>query len=124
MERWRGQIPALGRDQARIYSDGAAGSQTPSLVVQRMVDHMTEFGGSNLGGGYETSQGVTDLVRRARAAGRDLFGPGEETEIMFGYNCSNLMFHLSRSIENSGLLGATDNVVISPACHDSNIAPW
>ena len=124
VRRWREEIPAVCGDSARIFCDGAAGSQTPSSVTRRMTDHLTQYGGSNLGGGYETSRAVTDLVRRARLAGRDLFGPGEETEIMFGYNCSNLMFHLARAVENSGLLGPGDNIVISPACHDANIAPW
>ena len=125
VERWRQQVPALCREEKeRIFCDGAAGSQTPGLVVQRMVDHMTEFGGSNLGGGYETSKGVTDLVRRAREAGRDLFGPGDETEIMFGYNCSNLMFHLARAMENTGDITSMNNIIISPACHDANVAPW
>ena len=127
VRRWRELIPAVGGDwssQARIFCDGAAGSQTPGSVTQRMTDHLSQYGGSNLGGGYETSRAVTDLVRRARLAGRDLFGPGEETEIMFGYNCSNLMFHLARAFENSGLIGSGDNIVISPACHDANIAPW
>ena len=123
--RWRQQIPAVSGDQSRIFCDGAAGSQTPSSVVQRMTEHLTQYGGSNLGGDYETSRAVTDLVRRARLAGRDLFGPeGEKTEIMFGYNCSNLMFHLARAMENSAVLGTGDNIVISPACHDANIAPW
>ena len=127
VDRWRLQVPAVCKEepgQRRIFCDGAAGSQTPAIVIQRMADHMTEFGGSNLGGEYQSSQGVTDLVRRARLAGRDLFGPGEETEIMFGYNCSNLMFHLARAMENTPVLGSHDNIVISPACHDANVAPW
>ena len=45
-------------------------------------------------------------------------------EIMFGYNCSNLMFHLSSALSNSDLIHPGDNIVVSPACHDANVASW
>ena len=43
---------------------------------------------------------------------------------MFGYNCSNLMFHLSSALSNSDLIHPGDNIVVSPACHDANVASW
>ena len=124
VERWREHYPQLTDSPARIYCDGAAGSQTPDIVIRRMTDHLRVYGSSNLGGQYPTSQAVTRLVGEARQAGRDLLGPHPDMEIMFGYNCSNLMFHLSHAMSHSRVVGPGDNVLLSPACHDANIAPW
>ena len=39
-------------------------------------------------------------VTNARLAGKDLLGTKSTGEIAFGQNCTNIMFHLARSIEN------------------------
>ena len=124
VERWRKQYPQLVRNSTATYCDGAAGSQIPDPVIKRMTDHLTKYGATNLGGNYRTSEAVTTLVGAARTAGRDLLGPDPGVEIMFGYNCSNLMFHVSGAMSNSNLVTPGDNVVLSPACHDANVAPW
>ena len=122
--RWRKQYPQLVHNSSAIYCDGAAGSQIPEVVINRMMDHLSQYGATNLGGNYETSKYVTNLVGDARDAGRDLLGPDPEVEIMFGYNCSNLMFHLSGAMTNSKLVKPGDNILLSPACHDANVASW
>ena len=125
VDAWRQHFPQLVHNSATIYCDGAAGSQIPQLVIDAMTGHLSRYGSSNLGGNYPTSQAVTALVADARAAGRDLFGnPGDDVEIMFGYNCSNLMFHLSHAMTNSRLISSSNNIVLSPACHDANVASW
>ena len=53
-----------------------------------------------------------------------MLGPSPDVEVMFGYNCSNLMFHLSSALSNSDLIHPGDNIVVSPACHDANVASW
>ena len=124
VERWRGEFPQLRHNPGTIYCDGAAGSQLPRRVISRMAAHMERYGATNLGGGYATSEAVTRLVGEARAAGRDLLGPGPGVEIMFGQNCSNLMFHLAAALANTRVLGPGHNLVVSPACHDAHVAPW
>ena len=124
VERWRTQYPQLAHNPGTIYCDGAAGSQIPEIVISRMTHHLSRYGATNIGASYKTSQAVTNLLGEARVAGRDLLGPGPGVEIMFGYNCSNLMFHLSSALANSSILGPGDNVLLSPARHDANVACW
>ena len=124
VDRWRTQYPQLVHNPGTIYCDGAAGSQIPEQVITGMTDHLTKYGATNIGANYKTSEAVTTLLGEARVAGKDLLGPGPEVEIMFGYNCSNLMFHLSSALTNSSVLGPGDNVLLSPACHDANVASW
>jgi len=82
-------------------------------------------GSTNVGGQYRTAMAAQNVVRKAREAGKVLLAPdaGASVDIAFGLNCSNLMFHLARAMENSNLKPG-DNVVLSRACHDANIAPW
>ena len=120
---WRKHFPSIMKDEKRIFCDGAAGSQVPEVVISRMSEHLMDIGCSNVGGDYATSQKVLNVVTRARSAGRDLLGANSTGEIAFGLNCSNLMFHLARSME-SNLFNPGDNILLSKACHDANIAPW
>eukprot|EP00090_Calanus_glacialis_P030868 TRINITY_DN5023_c0_g1_i1.p1 TRINITY_DN5023_c0_g1~~TRINITY_DN5023_c0_g1_i1.p1 ORF type:complete len:763 (+),score=154.94 TRINITY_DN5023_c0_g1_i1:281-2569(+) len=122
-EDWRQHFPSILKDERQVFCDGAAGSQVPEVVISRMRDHLMEVGCSNVGGDYPTSQKVLNVVSKARAAGRDLLGAKKIGEIAFGLNCSNLMFHLARSME-SNLFSPGDNILLSRACHDANIAPW
>ena len=124
VERWRTQYPQLAHNPGTIYCDGAAGSQIPERVITGMTDHLVRYGATNIGANYKTSEAVTSLLGEARVAGKDLLGPDPGVEIMFGYNCSNLMFHLSSALANSSVLGPGDNVLLSPACHDANVASW
>jgi len=123
VEDWRKQFPSIMKHENRIFCDGAAGSQVPEVVISKMRQHMMEVGSSNVGGDYNTSQHVLNAVTKARAAARDLLGAQSTGEIAFGLNCSNLMFHLARSMEDS-LVKPGDNILLSKACHDANIAPW
>jgi len=119
---WREHFPSIMKSEKQIFCDGAAGSQVPEVVISRMKDHLTDVGCSNVGGDYSTSQTVLSVVTKARAAGKDLLGANTTGEIAFGLNCSNLMFHLARSMEN--MFSPGDNIILSRACHDANIAPW
>jgi len=122
-KEWRENFPSIMKSEKQIFCDGAAGSQVPEVVIKRMTEHLRENGCSNIGGDYSTSQRVLNVISKARAAGRDLLGAKTTGEITFGLNCSNLMFHLARSMENN-LFSPGDNIILSRACHDANIAPW
>ena len=108
-----------------------------------MVTHLQIVGSTNVGGEYNTGLLALQTVTDARAAGKALLGAKTNGEIAFGLNCTNLMFHVARSIENvvnrnknmdtnqdieesKQILNieAGDNIILSRACHDANIAPW
>jgi selenocysteine lyase/cysteine desulfurase len=93
-----------------------------SAAIQR---HLDGVGSTNVGGGYHTSEAALRCVTGARQAAKELLGAASPAEITFGLNATNLLFHLSRAMSNTtGFMRAGDNVVLSRACHDSNVAPW
>jgi cysteine desulfurase family protein (TIGR01976 family) len=124
LEGCRSQFPALQALGQGVVCDGAAGSQVPGTVIARMGQHLATLGATNVGGDYPTSQSVLDTVSRARAAGARLLGAASPGEVAFGPNCSGLLFHLARAVERGPGLQPGDNLVLSGACHDANIAPW
>jgi len=123
-QRWRKNFTGVSENEERIYCDGAGGSQIPSSVAEKIRQYLLGVGNTNVGGNYPMSAAALDAVTAARNAGKDLLGASSSGEIAFGLNCSNLMFHLSRSMEKSDWLQPGDNIVLSTACHDANIAPW
>ena len=69
---------------------------------------------------------VLDTVTRAREAGAALLGAASPGEVAFGLNCSNLMFHLARALEDGGSLQPGDNILLSrslPASPCRDIIP-
>ena len=97
----RTKFPNIIKNQDTIFCDGAAGTQVPLEVMDSMVTHLHNVGSTNVGGDYHTGTLALQTVTEARSAGKDLLGTEMNGEIAFGLNCTNLMFHLARSIENT-----------------------
>jgi len=126
---WRSQFPSISetKENVTILCDGAAGTQVAKPVIDKMVEHMKMVGNTNVGGTYRNSESVLDLVTKARQSGRLLLSSDSQgtAGITFGLNCTNLIFHLARSMGNCHqMFQSGDNVVLSRACHDANVAPW
>jgi len=133
VNRVRGQFPALQTGDGKIYADGAAGTQIPQVVANSISKYLTTYGATNIGGNYYTAEMALKTVHDARVAGaRLLLGHGEasmsgesfSSRITFGLNCTNLLFHLARCLERANWFCKGDNVIVSAACHDSNVSPW
>ena len=95
-----------------IFCDGAAGTQVPSSVIDKMAEHLRTLGSTNVTSDHLLGCSVTNVVKNARNAAKDLLGANSSGEIVFGLNSTNLMFHLARSIENSVLRNNTGNIKI------------
>jgi cysteine desulfurase family protein (TIGR01976 family) len=120
----RAQFPSLSitdDGMRRIYLDNPAGTQVPSLVVQRMSECLIE-GNANLGGHFRTADLAGEIVDGARSAMADFLNAPSADEITFGQNMTTLTLHLSRSIGQ--FLNAGDEIILSRMEHDANIAPW
>ena len=120
----RAQFPSLSITDdglRRIYLDNPAGTQVPSLVVQRMSECLIEAN-ANLGGYFRTAELAGQVVDGARAAMADFLNAPSADEVTFGQNMTTLTLHLSRSIGQ--LLNAGDEIVLSRMEHDANIGPW
>ena len=75
-----------------IFCDGAAGSQVPQVVIDRMTDHLKALGSTNITYDHHLGSSAVQVVSKARQAAKDLLGAGSTGEIAFGLNCTNLMF--------------------------------
>ena len=124
LEKVRAQFPALSiadNGRRRIYFDNPAGTQVPSLVVERMRDCMIEAN-ANLGGSFQTSQAADAIVDDAHAAMADFLNAPSADEIIFGQNMTTLTLSMSRSIGRA--LDPGDEIVLSRMDHDANVEPW
>lgn len=124
LEKVRAQFPALSiadNGRRRIYFDNPAGTQVPSLVVERMRDCMIEAN-ANLGGSFPTSQAADAIVDDAHAAMADFLNAPSADEIIFGQNMTTLTLSMSRSIGRA--LDPGDEIVLSRMDHDANVEPW
>jgi cysteine desulfurase family protein (TIGR01976 family) len=124
LETVRAHFPALSKTDdgtPRIHFDNPAGTQVPSMVVERMSDCL--FGANaNLGGGFRTSRNADTVVADAHAAMADMLNAASPDEIVYGQNMTTLTFHVSRSIGRAFSEG--DEIIVSRMDHDANIYPW
>jgi len=114
----RTHFPAL--KSADVFCDGPAGSQVPQQVVDAVSNHLLN-NNANVGGAYRTSEAALRTVTAAREAASALLGV-DPKGVVFGQNFTSICMHLSRSVAKT--LQPGDNVVVSAACHDANVAPW
>ena len=116
-------FPSLSREVAgrtAVYTDGPAGTQVPTPVIDAMADHLRQ-GTANHGGGFVTSDESDALTLTAREAVADLLNARPE-EIVFGQNMTSLTFAVSRAIARTWDPG--DEVIVTRLDHDANITPW
>jgi cysteine desulfurase family protein (TIGR01976 family) len=119
----RAQFPALNElynGRPALFFDNPGGTQVPQRVIDAMVDFLTRRN-SNTHGLFETSRRTDETIDHARQAAADLLGASTQ-EIVFGNNMTSLTFHLSRSLR--GEFGPQDEIILTRADHDANVAPW
>ena len=124
LETVRREFPALSitdNGKRRIYFDNPAGTQVPSLVIDRMRDCMIEAN-ANLGGTFATSRAADAIVDDAHAAMAEFLNAPSADEIIFGQNMTTLTIYMSRSIGRA--LEPGDEIVLSRMDHDANVEPW
>jgi cysteine desulfurase family protein (TIGR01976 family) len=121
--RARPLFPALDRTlegRQVAYLDGPGGTQVPAAVIEAMADYLRQ-GGSNLGGGFVTSEVSENTVAAARSAIGDLMG-AEPAAVAFGQNMTTITFAMSRALARTWSRG--DRVVVTQLDHDANVSPW
>lgn len=120
----RAQFPALALADAvgpRVYFDNPAGTQVPQQVIDRTVECLIHKN-ANLGGYFQTTLDVDQLVNDARQACADFYNAAFADEIVFGQNMTTLTLHFSRCLGKQ--FNAGDEIVLSRMEHDANVAPW
>lgn len=119
----RTQFPALNElynGRPAIFFDNPGGTQTPQVVIDAMVDYLTRRN-ANTHGLFETSRRTDETIDHARQAAADLLG-ADHDEVIFGANMTSLTFHLARSL--AAEFGPQDEIIVTRADHDANVAPW
>lgn len=119
----RAQFPALNElynGRPGIFFDNPGGTQVPQRVIDAMVDYMIRRN-ANTHGVFETSVRSDAVIDNARQAAADLLG-ATTAEVVFGNNMTSLTFALGRSL--AAEFGPGDEIVVTRADHDANVAPW
>ncbi len=123
IERIRGRFPALERRHAKFpvaYFDGPGGTQVSRSVAEAMVEYLYHHN-ANTHWSYPTSEETDRLLEQARGTLADFLGCGPD-EVAFGANMTTLTFHVSRALGRR--MGRGDEIVVTEANHDANVAPW
>jgi len=121
----REDFPILKREvngYPLIYFDNAATSQTPSAVIDSIVDYYSNYNANIHRGVHTLSQEATNAYEKARVKIQKHFNASKSHEIIltsgttFGINLVASGF--------SSLLKKGDEIIVSTLEHHSNIVPW
>jgi cysteine desulfurase family protein (TIGR01976 family) len=120
----REQFPALSLphdDRPRVYLDNPAGTQAPTVVLDRMRAAMVECN-ANMHGNFRTSHQATELSQQAHEAMADFYNAASPGEIVFGQNMTTLTFQMTRVF--APLFREGDEMITTHMEHDGNNTPW
>lgn len=119
----KNQFPATKRTLNGFpvaYFDGAAGTQVPQRVVDKMSDYLLNHN-ANKYGHYATSLESDELLNGARQTIADFLGCSME-EVSFGASSTANTFFISQAIVRD--LNPGDEIVITDLDHECNRSPW
>ena len=114
----RPDFPAVANDF--VFLDAPGGTQMPTVVAERIAQTGTSPI-SNRSRGSLPGRNADDAVLEFRQAAADLLG-ADPAGIVQGRSATQLTFDFSRTIAKTWEAG--DNIVLSQADHDCNVAPW
>jgi cysteine desulfurase/selenocysteine lyase len=121
----RKDFPILKRNvngRPLIYFDNAATSQTPTQVINTIVDYYENYNANIHRGVHALSQEATDAYEGARQKIQHHFNAAHPHEVIFTSGTTHAI-----NIVSSGyteLLNKGDELIVSALEHHSNIVPW
>jgi len=118
VEKIRAAYPALHDGHA--YLDGAAGTQTPTPVIDAIAQTY-RAGIGNVGGAFAASRRADAIVHACRSAVADLVG-GHSDGVVLGANMTTLTYRFAQTLGARWRPG--DEIVLSRLDHDANVRPW
>ncbi len=121
----RADFPILQREvngKPLVYFDNAATSQTPTQVIDTIVDYYTNFNANIHRGVHTLSQEATDMYEGARKKIQDHFNAKHAYEIILTSGTTHGINLVANGF--SSLLNAGDEIIVSALEHHSNIVPW
>lgn len=125
VEKIRKDFPILNRKvngYPLVYFDNAATSQTPTQVINTIVDYYSNYNSNIHRGVHSLSQEATDKYEEARKKVQKHFNAKHSYEIIFTSGTTHGINLVASGF--SSLLKKGDEVLVSALEHHSNIVPW
>lgn len=125
LQRIRDQFPALSetmRGHDLIYFDNSATSLKPVAVINALEEYYREYSANIHRGVYEMSGRATMAYDRARESLKRFIG-ATNGELIFTRGTTDSINMVAAGWGNVHVR-STDEIVISPLDHHSNIVPW
>ena len=121
----RSDFPILSRKvngQDLVYFDNAATSQTPSQVINVIIDYYSRLNSNIHRGVHKLSQEATEAYEIARIKIQKHFNVAKPYEIILTSGTTEGINLIASGYTN--LLKPKDELIISAMEHHSNIVPW
>ena len=121
----RKDFPILSRKvngKPLVYFDNAATSQTPTQVIDVIVDYYSNYNANIHRGVHTLSQEATDKYEQARKKIQAHFNAKFSHEIIFTSGTTHGINLVANGF--SSLLKKEDEIIVSALEHHSNIVPW
>ncbi|WP_442265134.1 aminotransferase class V-fold PLP-dependent enzyme [Tenacibaculum sp. ZS6-P6] len=125
IKKIRADFPILERKvhgKPLIYFDNGATSQTPTVVIDAIVDYYSNYNANIHRGVHTLSQEATDKYEEARIKIQKHFNAKHPYEIILTSGTTESVNIVASGF--SSLLQEGDEVIVSALEHHSNIVPW
>ena len=125
VEKIRKDFPILAREvngKPLIYFDNAATSQTPTAVIESIVDYYSNYNANIHRGVHTLSQEATNAFEKARQKIQKHFNAKESYEIILTSGTTHGINLVASGF--SSILEKGDEIIVSALEHHSNIVPW
>ena len=126
VDEWRSHFPILQNkmnDKPLIYLDNAATTQKPQVVIDAIVNHLTQTNANVHRGVYALSQLATDHFEKTRSIVKDFINADSIREIIFTKGATEAI-NLVASSYGELALSEHDEIILTIMEHHANIIPW
>lgn len=105
-----------------VYFDNAATSQTPTKVIQKIVEYYENHNSNIHRGLHSLSADATNQYESSRKKIQNHFGIKNDYEVIFTSGTTHGINIVSSGLESQ--IGSSDELIVSEMEHHSNIVPW
>ena len=126
VDEWRSHFPILQNKmngKPLIYLDNAATTQKPQVVIDAIVNHLTQTNANVHRGVYALSQLATDHFEKTRSVVKDFINADSIREIIFTKGATEAI-NLGASSYGEYALSEHDEIILTIMEHHANIIPW
>ncbi len=126
VDEWRSHFPILQNKmngKPLIYLDNAATTQKPQVVIDAIVNHLTQTNANVHRGVYALSQLATDHFEKTRSVVKDFINADSIREIIFTKGATEAI-NLVASSYGEYALSEHDEIILTIMEHHANIVPW